>query len=71
MNARAASPRPGRLPLHPGTVLVFDNTRTLHGREGFDATSGRTLLGAYVGADDWHSKLRLLTRKLGADKIDR
>jgi alpha-ketoglutarate-dependent taurine dioxygenase len=60
-----------RLPLHPGTVLVFDNTRTLHGREGFDATSGRTLLGAYVGADDWHSKLRLLTRKLGADKIDK
>ncbi len=56
-----------RVPLRPGTVLLFDNLRTLHGREGFDVSSGRTLVGCYINADDWHSKLRLLTKRLGAE----
>jgi alpha-ketoglutarate-dependent taurine dioxygenase len=48
-----------RLPLRPGTVLFFDNTRVLHGRTAFDARSGRTLVGAYIGKDDWQSTLRM------------
>lgn len=56
-----------RLPLRPGTVLLFDNTRVLHGREAFDPASGRTLMGCYLAADDWHSRLRILSRKLGEE----
>ena len=57
-----------RLPLRPGSVLVFDNTRVLHGRDGFQASSGRTLVGCYIGADEWRSKLRLLEMKAGKDE---
>ena len=35
-----------RFALRPGDVLIFDNTRILHGRDGFQVTSGRTLVGA-------------------------
>ena len=49
-----------RLPLRPGMMLVFDNTRVLHGRAGFDVASGRTLVGCYLGKDEWSSRLRQL-----------
>lgn len=32
-----------RLPMQAGDVLILDNHRMLHGREAFDATSGRLL----------------------------
>jgi alpha-ketoglutarate-dependent taurine dioxygenase len=48
------------LPLRPGMMLVFDNTRVLHGRAGFDVASGRTLVGCYMGRDEWSSRLRQL-----------
>ncbi|WVW79060.1 trimethyllysine dioxygenase [Kwoniella bestiolae CBS 10118] len=47
--------------LHPGTVLVIDNWRVMHGRSAF--TGSRTMCGAYVGADDWLSRRAALTKK--------
>jgi trimethyllysine dioxygenase len=50
-----------RLSLQPGRVVCFDNWRVLHGREAF--TGQRRLCGAYIGADDWRSRLRALREK--------
>ena len=59
--------------LRPGTVvgechtpaeltIVIDNWRVMHGRAAF--TGSRRMCGAYVGADDWHSRRRALRAKL-------
>nr|XP_018259024.1 trimethyllysine dioxygenase [Kwoniella dejecticola CBS 10117]OBR81182.1 trimethyllysine dioxygenase [Kwoniella dejecticola CBS 10117] len=47
--------------LKPGTLLVIDNWRVMHGRSPF--TGSRTMCGAYVGADDWLSRRAALTKK--------
>ncbi|KAK8843432.1 trimethyllysine dioxygenase [Kwoniella newhampshirensis] len=47
--------------LSPGTVLVIDNWRVMHGRSAF--TGARTMCGAYVGADDWKSRRAVLARR--------
>jgi trimethyllysine dioxygenase len=44
--------------LQPGTVLVFDNWRVLHGRSAF--TGKRRLCGGYVNRDDWISRYKML-----------
>lgn len=44
--------------LAPGTVLFFDNWRTLHGRHAFNGH--RHMCGAYVNMEDFESKLRVL-----------
>ena len=44
--------------LTPGTVLFFDNWRTLHGRHAFNGH--RHMCGAYVNMEDFQSKLRVL-----------
>ncbi len=44
--------------LTPGTVLFFDNWRTLHGRHAFKGH--RHLCGAYLNMEDFQSKLRVL-----------
>lgn len=44
--------------LKPGTVLVTDNWRILHGRSEF--TGSRTLCGMYVSRSDYLSRLRSL-----------
>ena len=44
--------------LLPGTVLFFDNWRTLHGRHSFKGH--RQMCGAYVNMEDFQSKLRVL-----------
>ena len=44
--------------LLPGTVLFFDNWRTLHGRHSFQGH--RHMCGAYVNMEDFQSKLRVL-----------
>lgn len=56
------------LGLRPGSVLVFDNTRVLHGRAGFEVKSGRTLAGCYISKEDWWSRLRVLHRHLNGDR---
>lgn len=49
--------------LEPGEMVVFDNRRTLHGREAFDPASGfRHLHGCYVDRGEFLSRLRVLAR---------
>ncbi|KJE00320.1 trimethyllysine dioxygenase [Cryptococcus gattii NT-10] len=49
--------------LNPGTMLIIDNWRVMHGRSEF--TGSRTMCGAYIGADDWHSRRAVLTDRHG------
>ncbi|KOB72661.1 Epsilon-trimethyllysine 2-oxoglutarate dioxygenase [Operophtera brumata] len=44
--------------LSPGTVMVMDNFRVLHGRTGFSGQ--RILCGSYVSRSDWLDKARSL-----------
>ena len=44
--------------LAPGTALLFDNWRTLHGRRAYQGI--RRLCGAYLNKEDFDSKLRVL-----------
>jgi trimethyllysine dioxygenase len=44
--------------LAPGTALLFDNGRTLHGRRAYQGV--RWLCGAYLNKEDFDSKLRVL-----------
>jgi trimethyllysine dioxygenase len=44
--------------LAPGTALLFDNWRTLHGRRAYQGY--RQLCGAYLNKEDFDSKLRVL-----------
>jgi trimethyllysine dioxygenase len=44
--------------LQPGTALLFDNWRTLHGRRAYQGY--RRLCGAYLNKEDFDSKLRVL-----------
>jgi len=50
--------------LQEGDLVIFDNRRTLHAREAFDASAGeRWLKGAYLDDDVYRSKLRELRLK--------
>ncbi|KAJ5477138.1 Trimethyllysine dioxygenase, partial [Penicillium diatomitis] len=51
--------------LQPGTALIFDNWRMLHGRSEF--TGKRRMCGGYVNNDDFVSRFRLL--KFGRQKV--
>ncbi|KAH9481695.1 Trimethyllysine dioxygenase [Psilocybe cubensis] len=44
--------------LQPGTAVVVDNHRVLHGRSAF--TGKRRMCGAYIGVDEYKSKLAVL-----------
>lgn len=47
--------------LQPGEMVMFDNRRILHGREGFDPGSGeRHLRGFYVEHNEVDSRIRVL-----------
>ncbi|KAH7884549.1 Trimethyllysine dioxygenase [Phlebopus sp. FC_14] len=47
--------------LTPGTVLSLDNHRVLHGRSSF--TGKRRVCGAYIGVDEYRSRLAVLQEK--------
>jgi trimethyllysine dioxygenase len=49
--------------LAPGTALLFDNWRTLHGRRAYQGY--RRLCGAYLNREDFDSKLRVLRARAG------
>ncbi|KAL4963568.1 putative trimethyllysine dioxygenase TmlH [Aspergillus stella-maris] len=51
--------------LEPGTALIFDNWRMLHGRSAF--TGKRRMCGGYINNDDFLSRLRLL--KYGREHV--
>ncbi len=49
--------------LQPGEVEMFDNSRVLHGRTGFDPHEGRRhLQGCYIDGDAPRSRYRMLKR---------
>jgi trimethyllysine dioxygenase len=48
--------------LRPGTPVIFDNWRILHGRTAF--SGNRHVAGCYLGHDEWTSRLRSLRRSL-------
>ncbi|KAL4911577.1 hypothetical protein BDW74DRAFT_165000 [Aspergillus multicolor] len=52
------------LQLEPGTALIFDNWRMLHGRSAF--TGKRRMCGGYISNDDFLSRYRVL--KFGRSK---
>ncbi|KAJ7116357.1 Trimethyllysine dioxygenase [Mycena epipterygia] len=47
--------------LGPGTAVIIDNHRVLHGRSAF--TGKRRMCGAYIGVDEYRSKLAVLREK--------
>jgi len=47
--------------LSPGTVVVINNHRVLHGRSAFDGR--RRMCGAYIGVDEYRSRLFVLSEK--------
>ncbi|KAF7317031.1 hypothetical protein HMN09_00437600 [Mycena chlorophos] len=47
--------------LGPGTAVVVDNHRVLHGRSAF--TGKRRMCGAYIGVDEYRSKLAVLRER--------
>ncbi|CAE6415961.1 unnamed protein product [Rhizoctonia solani] len=51
--------------LTAGTAVVVDNHRVLHGRSAF--TGKRRMCGAYIGGDEWKSRLRVLSQAI--DKV--
>jgi len=53
-----------RFRLDDGDLMMFDNRRLLHGRTGFDPTTGlRHLQGCYIDADGPRSRYRVLRRR--------
>lgn len=52
--------------LQPGEMAVFDNRRVLHGRTGFDPSTGdRHFRGFYVDHGELDSRIRVLSRMMG------
>lgn len=47
--------------LAPGTLLIFDNWRVLHGRSAF--TGLRRVCGGYINRDDWISRYKMLVNE--------
>ena len=53
-----------RFKLQAGDMMSIDNRRIFHGRDGFEATSGRRhLQGCYVDRDEFLSRIRVLKRE--------
>lgn len=54
-----------RYPFGPGDLVIFDNRRVLHGREAFEPRprTRRRLIGTYMDADEFYSRLRVLLRR--------
>ncbi|KAF8968040.1 hypothetical protein BDZ97DRAFT_1800604 [Flammula alnicola] len=53
--------------LQPGTILVVDNHRVLHGRSAFYGK--RRMCGAYIGVDEYKSKLAVLRDQFAPDAV--
>ena len=57
--------------MQAGDLHIFDNHRVLHGRTAFNPSSGsRHLQQCSVNTDEFHSRLRLLARKLNHPESD-
>lgn len=60
----------GKFKSEQGDILVFDNIRLIHSRNGYvdNKNNVRKLFGAYVDWDEIYCRLRCLTVKLGYNK---
>lgn len=55
-----------RFPLRAGELMMFNNSRVLHGRTAYDPNEGhRHLQGCYIDLDGPRSLYRTLSRRLG------
>lgn len=45
-----------RVPLSPGNLVIWDNSRVMHGREEYTAFSGRHIQGCYIDHDAIRSR---------------
>jgi gamma-butyrobetaine dioxygenase len=55
-----------RFPLRAGELMMFNNSRVLHGRTAYDPNEGRRhLQGCYIDLDGPRSLYRTLSRRLG------
>ena len=52
--------------LKPGTAMIFDNHRVLHGRSAF--VGNRRLCGAYINHDDYRSRLAVLRAQFAENR---
>ena len=61
----SGGPAPGdRIFVKADALITFDNRRVLHGRRGFDASSGsRHLQCCYLEGDELACRLRVLERR--------
>lgn len=57
--------------LNPGDLMVFDNTRIMHARTGYQAGGERHLQGAYADLDGLYSTLAVLQRETRPAAIGR
>jgi trimethyllysine dioxygenase len=48
-------------------MTVMNNHRVLHGRSAFDGK--RRMCGAYIGMDEYRSKLEVLQEKFATDSV--
>ena len=46
--------------LRPGTLVVFDNMRVLHGRSAVHPRTSRVVHGAYIADEVWRSRCRII-----------
>ena len=54
-----------RFCLKPGTLMLCNNHRLLHGRDEFTKGIGRRkTCGLYVSQDEWHAKMKVLESEL-------
>ena len=59
------------LPLEAGDLLIFNNQRVMHGRTAFDrGEGGRHMRSCSVDLDEFHARLRMLSRRLGSESAD-
>jgi len=59
------SAREIRFPLRSGELLIFDNSRIVHGRTAYDPNEGRRhLQGCYIDLDEPRSRYRVLSRRI-------
>ena len=49
-------------PILKGDLIGFDNRRVMHGRDAFDVSGPRHLVGCYIDHDEVYSRLRVLNR---------
>ncbi|MGI9608265.1 MAG: TauD/TfdA family dioxygenase [Acidimicrobiales bacterium] len=59
-----------RIRVPAGSGMLIDNHRVMHGRTAFDPSSGRHIRLCHVPRDEFHGRLRELSRRLEPDTHD-